>query len=145
MRGRGALQYTHTISTYTMEFRPKHPQPFSLSDALKFDPATITEEIARLENSLQHLRRTQDELRSYSDDPELSQYLRENETVIASQAERIDMLNIALNEKGVVASGSHYELTNTPAAASALRQPPSRPPDAVIDESNDAIDGGVML
>jgi hypothetical protein len=26
-----------------MEFRPKHPQPFSLSEALKFDPATITE------------------------------------------------------------------------------------------------------
>jgi hypothetical protein len=54
------------------------------------------------------------------------------------------MLNIALNEKGVVASGSHYESTKTPAAAS--RQPPARPPDAIIDESNDAtIDGGVML
>jgi len=26
-----------------MEYRPKHPQPFSFSDALKFDPATITE------------------------------------------------------------------------------------------------------
>lgn len=63
----------------------------------------------------------------------------------ASQAERIDILNIALNEKGVVASGSHYEPTKAPAAASASRQPPSRPPDAVIDESNDAIDGGVML
>lgn len=128
-----------------MEFRPKHPQPFSLSEALKFDPATITEEIARLENSLQHLRRTQDELRLYSDDPELSQYLGENEEVIASQAERVDMLNIALNEKGVVASGSHYEPAKTPAAAAASRQPPMRPPDAVIDESNDAIDGGVML
>jgi hypothetical protein len=53
------------------------------------------------------------------------------------------MLNIALNEKGVVASGTHYEPTKTPAAASASRQPPS--PDAVIDQSNDAIDGGVML
>jgi len=53
------------------------------------------------------------------------------------------MLNIALNEKGVVvASGGHYELTKTPAAS---RQPPARPPDAVIEESNDAIDGGVML
>jgi hypothetical protein len=39
-------------------------------------------EIARLENSLQHLRRTQDELRSYPDDPELSQILRENEAVM---------------------------------------------------------------
>lgn len=63
----------------------------------------------------------------------------------ASQAERVDMLNIALNEKGVVASGSHYEPTKTSAAASASRQPLARPPDAVIDESNDAIDGGVML
>jgi hypothetical protein len=58
----------------------------------------------------------------------------------ASQVERIDMLNIALNEKGVVASGNHYEPTK--AAASASRQPPARPP---IDESNDDIDGGVML
>ncbi len=108
-----------------MEYHPRHPQPFSLSDALKFDLATITEgsiliyyqtvatnhqpnitgspiatesknndhnrlypiiivEIARLENSLQHLRRTQEELRSYSDrdDPELSQALRENEAVM---------------------------------------------------------------
>jgi hypothetical protein len=143
----------------------------------KHTPHAILE-IARLENSLQHLRRTQDELRLYSDDPELSQYLGENEEVMfvcppslplcsssdpfilkqidptvivlglvcsASQAERVDMLNIALNEKGVVASGSHYEPTKTPAAASASRQPPAHPLDAVIDESNDAIDGGVML
>lgn len=64
----------------------------------------------------------------------------------ASQAERIDMLNVALNEKGVrVASGDHYERTKTSATVSASQQPPARPPDAVIDESNDAIDGGVML
>lgn len=63
----------------------------------------------------------------------------------ASQAERIDMLNIALNEKGLVVSGSLYEPTKTPAAASASRQPHARPPDADIDESNDVIDGGVML
>jgi hypothetical protein len=31
-----------------MDFRPKHPQPFSLIDALKFDPATITEGSALL-------------------------------------------------------------------------------------------------
>ncbi|KAF8484924.1 hypothetical protein DFH94DRAFT_717006 [Russula ochroleuca] len=126
-----------------MEYRPKHPQPFSLSEALKFDPATITEEISRLQNSLQHLRRTQDELRSHSDDPELSLALQENEAVIASQAERISMLNIALNEKGVVASGDHYEPTQTSAATS--RQPPAPPSDTVIDDSNEANDGGVML
>lgn len=56
------------------------------------------------------------------------------------------MLNIALNEKGArVASSGHYESTKTRAPASASRQPPARLPDAVIDESNDGIDGGVML
>ena len=55
------------------------------------------------------------------------------------------MLNIALNEKGVVASSTHYEATKMPASASASRQPPTRPPDGVIDQSNDAVDGGVML
>jgi len=132
-----------------MEYHPKHPQPFSLSDALKFDLATITEEIARLENSLQHLRRTQDELRSYSDDhdPELSQVLLENEEVIASQEERINMLNIALNEKGVSTAGGHYERTETRvstgivASASAPRQPPAPLP----DEPNGTGDGGVLL
>jgi hypothetical protein len=39
-------------------------------------------EIARLQNSLQHLRRTQDELRLHSDDPELSLALQENEAVM---------------------------------------------------------------
>lgn len=64
----------------------------------------------------------------------------------ASQAERIDMLNIALNEKGIrVASGGHTEPTKTAAVVSASQQPPARPPDAVVDESNGAIDGGVML
>ncbi|KAH9045569.1 hypothetical protein EDB85DRAFT_1848629, partial [Lactarius pseudohatsudake] len=91
-----------------MEYHPKHPQPFSFSDALKFDVATITEEITRLQNSLRHLKRTQDELRTYSDGPELAQVLRENEAVIASQEERVSMLNMALIEKGVVTSGSHY-------------------------------------
>ncbi|KAH9179868.1 hypothetical protein EDB89DRAFT_1923631 [Lactarius sanguifluus] len=69
---------------FSMEYHPKHPQPFSFSDALKFDVATITEEITRLQNSLRHLKRTQDELRAYSDGPELAQVLRENEAVMMS-------------------------------------------------------------
>ncbi|KAI0003093.1 hypothetical protein BJV74DRAFT_764947 [Russula compacta] len=126
-----------------MEYHPKHPQPFSFSDALKFDPATITEEITRLQNSLQHLKHTQDELSAHSDDPELAQALRENEAVIASQEERINMLNLALIEKGVLASSGHYELTQPRAAAT--RGPPAPPPDVVIDELNGAEDGGVVL
>ena len=40
-------------------------------------------EIARLQNSLKHLKETQDELRPYTDDPELAQALRENEAVMS--------------------------------------------------------------
>jgi len=126
-----------------MEYRPKHPQPFSFSDALKFDPATITEEISRLENSLKHLKRTQDELGAHSDDPELAQALRENEAVIASQEERISMLNLALTEKGVVASVGHYESTQAP--ANSARQPLAPPPDAVRDGLDEAHDEGIVL
>jgi hypothetical protein len=39
-------------------------------------------EITRLQNSLKHLKRTQDELRAYSDGPELAQILRENDAVM---------------------------------------------------------------
>ncbi len=68
----------------------------------------------------------------------------------ASQEERINMLIIVLDEKGVFTSGGHYEPTQTPtsttgAAASAPRQPPAPLPDAAIDESNGADDGGVIL
>jgi len=66
-----------------MEYHPKHPQPFSFSEALQLDPGTITEEIARLQNSLKHLKETQDELRPLTDDPELAQALRENEAVMS--------------------------------------------------------------
>ena len=40
-------------------------------------------EIARLQNSLKHLKQTQDELRPYTDDPELVQALQENEAVMS--------------------------------------------------------------
>ncbi|KAH9966106.1 hypothetical protein BC827DRAFT_1125307 [Russula dissimulans] len=130
-----------------MEYCPKHPQPFSFSDALKFDPATITEEISRLQNSLQHLKRTQNELSAHSGDPELAQALRENEAVMSVcprySEERIGMLNLALTEKGVVASGGHYKLTQAPTTSA--RQPPAPPPDAVADELNEANDEGIVL
>jgi len=132
-----------------MEYHPKHPQPFSFSDALKLDPATITEEITRLQNSLRHLKRTQDELRAYSDGPELAQVLRENDAVIESQEERVYMLNMALIEKGVVTSGSHYELTQPPTAAAVDEQQqevgaPARR--VVVDDLGEADDdGGILL
>lgn len=61
----------------------------------------------------------------------------------ASQEERINMLNLALIEKGVLASGAHYKLTQPRVAAT--RGPPTPPPDVVMDELNEAEDGGVVL
>ncbi|KAI9466857.1 hypothetical protein BJY52DRAFT_1234817 [Lactarius psammicola] len=132
-----------------MEYHPKHPQPFSFSEALKFDVATITEEITRLQNSLRHLKRTQDELRAYSDGPELAEVLRENEAVIASQEERVYMLNMALIEKGVVTSSTHYELTKQPPAVATAdeQQEVATPPRRMVvdDLGGENDDGGIVL
>ena len=46
-------------------------------------PSPISIEIARLQNSLKHLKQTQDELRPYNDDAELVQALQENEAVMS--------------------------------------------------------------
>jgi len=53
-----------------MLLNPLHERMFSI-------------EIARLQNSLKHLKETQDELRPYTDDPELARALRENEAVMS--------------------------------------------------------------
>ena len=86
-----------------MEYNPRYPQPFSLTQAIALDPAvawdglvlditsiqplfTVPIEIARLRNSLLHLRRSQNELQEYlrelaskEGDLEVSQAVRENE------------------------------------------------------------------
>ncbi|KAN0131469.1 hypothetical protein V8E53_010846 [Lactarius tabidus] len=133
-----------------MEYHPKHPQPFSFSEALKLDPTTIADEITRLQNSLKHLKRTQDELRAYSDGPELAQILRENDAVIASQEERIYMLNMVLIERGVISSSGHNEITQPPAAAALDEQqagaaaPTRRVVVGDLGEVQDG-DGGIVL
>lgn len=58
----------------------------------------------------------------------------------ASQEERVDMLNTALIEKGVVASTSHYELRQAP-VADAQRQPAAQL-DALMGEDDEE---GVVL
>lgn len=100
-----------------MDYAPKYAQPFTFEQATLLDVPVIFEEIARLQNSLQHLKRTQDELQAFVDDsekdPDIVQALEENRTVIGSQEERIDMLKMALSHKGVhTGVGSHYELSN---------------------------------
>ncbi|KAJ7908255.1 hypothetical protein B0H13DRAFT_1474647, partial [Mycena leptocephala] len=98
-----------------MEYKPRYAQPFTLAEARLLDVETITEEIARLQNSLQRLGETQDMLREHvasiqpgeEVDPEIAKAIEENETVIGSQSERISILKIALADKGIIA-GSHY-------------------------------------
>lgn len=61
----------------------------------------------------------------------------------ASQEERINMLNVALIEKGVIASGSHYELKQTPVTDA--QQSPALRLDPLMDELNEDNEGGVVL
>jgi hypothetical protein len=93
--------------------------------------ADARREIARLQNSLAHLRRTQADLRAALPDPDVQQALDENEEVMCvhcllslptsrecyllfhrgSQEERIQMLTMALSHHGIdPTSVSHYTL-----------------------------------
>ncbi|OCH92950.1 hypothetical protein OBBRIDRAFT_772640 [Obba rivulosa] len=101
-----------------MEYTPRYPQPFTLQEAVQLDVSVITEEIARLQNSLEHLKKTQQGLREAleaSADPEFADAIGENEDVIGSQEERISILKMALAEKGIVI-GSHYDIQTTNAS-----------------------------
>ncbi|KAJ6628721.1 hypothetical protein B0H10DRAFT_1988973 [Mycena sp. CBHHK59/15] len=99
-----------------MDYKPRYAQPFTLTEAKLLDVETITEEIARLQNSLQRLHETQQMLREYISmqsgeevDVEIAKVIEENETVIGSQLERISILKMALAHHGIVA-GSHYDI-----------------------------------
>ncbi|KAJ7179040.1 hypothetical protein C8R46DRAFT_1072286 [Mycena filopes] len=127
-----------------MDYTPRFAQPFTLSEARLLDVQTVTEEIARLQNSIQHLTETQKLLREYVGsvqpgeevDREITKAIEENETVIGSQSERISILKIALADKGIVA-GSHYDITPPPRVAAPTIPAAVRP--ALED------DGGVDL
>ncbi|TRM67725.1 hypothetical protein BD626DRAFT_564638 [Schizophyllum amplum] len=109
-----------------MEYRARYNQPFTLAEAVHLDVAIITEEIARLQNSLQHLNETQALLRTHialESDPDLQQALNENEQVIGSQNERISILRMALTQKGIPAHSSHYDL---PPISGSIASTPSR-------------------
>ncbi|EPQ59464.1 hypothetical protein GLOTRDRAFT_34638 [Gloeophyllum trabeum ATCC 11539] len=97
-----------------MDYRPRHPQPFTLTEATQLEVPIITEEIARLQNSLSHLQRTQDELKEHitateAGDTVLEEAYTDNSRVIASQQERIAILKMALSNKGIPYS-SHYDI-----------------------------------
>jgi len=105
------------------ELHHRYNHPFSLQEAVQFEPGTITSEIARLQNSLQHLASTQSSLEQHlaaDPDPDLIQALEENRVVIASQTERIGILRQALDKQGIVsASNAHYDL---PSSVSGIAQ-----------------------
>jgi len=96
-----------------MDYKPQYPQPFTLAQARALDVSVISEEISRLQNSLKHLKETQDlleaELRTKLPDADITQAFEENRAVIGSQEERIAILKMAISEKGII-PGSHYDL-----------------------------------
>jgi len=99
-----------------MDYTPRHSQPFTLEQAVLLDVAIISEEITRLQNSLQHLKRTQEELREHVAtssplDPDFVEAIAENEDVIGSQEERVMILKLALAHKGASTISGHYYLT----------------------------------
>lgn len=134
-----------------MDYKPRYPQPFTLTQAVLLDVSVITEEIARLQNSLNRLMQTKEGLREYlasespeDADPEVAKALEENEVVIGSQEERISILKIALAEKGVHA-GSHYDLKSDATSTqhgSAGTTTSTMPP---LDEDSNEEDGGIHL
>ncbi|KAL4076057.1 hypothetical protein J3A83DRAFT_4370263 [Scleroderma citrinum] len=82
-----------------MEYSPKCPQPFTLGQAIALDPEVASDEIARLQNSILHLKHTQDELQDYMEDPDVRQAVEENDATMHD--ERIFMLKLALTHHGI--------------------------------------------
>lgn len=83
--------------------------------AVELDVQTLTNEMGRLEDSLSRLVATQTTLKEVIDaddngaDREIVQAYEENEEVIGSQRERVEMIIMALGMKGVsLQSMSHY-------------------------------------
>ncbi|KAJ7180194.1 hypothetical protein C8R43DRAFT_972146 [Mycena crocata] len=141
-----------------MDYKPRYTQPFTLTEARMLDVETITEEIARLQLSLQRLGETQEMLRDVvangeKVDIEITKAIEENETVMyaclsrtrpcsssfalcsGSQSERISILKMALADKGIVA-GSHYDVTPPPPRVRPEAGPPAHP----LEENDDGVD-----
>ncbi|GAA6060202.1 hypothetical protein JCM10212_002281 [Sporobolomyces blumeae] len=112
------------------EFRPVHQHPVTLAELSRLEPELLSNEIARLENSIRHLRRSNDEVIEFLDGDEASDLdgdsraefvdsVRDNDETIATQQERIAMIRISLEEQiGVQASNSHYSVRPDPAPTS---------------------------
>lgn len=56
----------------------------------------------RLQNSIQHLKRSNEELEEFvTDDPELQEVIDDNSKVIGSQTMRIDVLKAEISKRGI--------------------------------------------
>jgi len=137
-----------------MEYSSKYNQPFTLSQAIHLDVSILSEEITRLQNSLQHLRSTQTTLREHTAseqssnspvDPEITVALSENEETIGSQEERISILKMALAHKGVSTS-NHYDLiTKQSQGSEAVIPLPVGPVQNGASDQQDEDDDGIHL
>ncbi|TFK55974.1 hypothetical protein OE88DRAFT_1722924 [Heliocybe sulcata] len=147
-----------------MDYIPRHPQPFTLAEATHLEVPVLTEgsvqssrcltrssetvltEIARLQNSLNHLERTQDELKenmtgSNEEDSVLEEAYMDNSKVIASQKERVTILKMALSNKGIPYS-SHYDVPSNPQTQA---RSPSGGTSSDAATHSQADDGGIDL
>ncbi|GAA5988727.1 hypothetical protein JCM5350_001996 [Sporobolomyces pararoseus] len=110
-------------------FRPQYDQPVTLRELSTLEPELLVngrltseqwcdgfKEISRLENSIKHLKRSNEELQDFLHDEEdeetKAEFVNtvfENQETIARQEERIRMIRIALEDQiGVQATNSHY-------------------------------------
>ncbi|BGP50034.1 hypothetical protein JCM10450v2_005942 [Rhodotorula kratochvilovae] len=140
-------------------FTPAHNQPVTLAQLRLLEPELLSNEIARLQNSIAHLERSNDELRAFVrgegeeedgdeglDDEtkrELEDTVRENEETVARQQERITMIRLALEEQvGVDARNPHYALAGSaPASAPVEERRAALPPRPSAQEDGDEVMG----
>ncbi|GAA6030251.1 hypothetical protein JCM8097_009010 [Rhodosporidiobolus ruineniae] len=116
-----------------IDYSPRHPQPVTLPQLRQLEPELLSNEITRLENSIQHLERSNAELRQFAeaeeDDADKQDFLdvvSENEGTIASQRERIHMIRLALEEQvGVDAQNPHYTPSTTTSSSTPAPPPAS--------------------
>ncbi|KZO93731.1 hypothetical protein CALVIDRAFT_539638, partial [Calocera viscosa TUFC12733] len=87
--------------------------PFTLEEATVLPLSSLTQEIARLQNSIRHLQMSQIAIRQHIlasevTDEELESAVQENERAIAAQEERITLIERAIERKGGAAASGHY-------------------------------------
>ncbi|GAA96050.1 uncharacterized protein L969DRAFT_103224 [Mixia osmundae IAM 14324] len=89
-----------------VDYVPRYPQPTTLAKLRTQDVGVLSDEIARLRHSIAHLERSQIDLETHlteSDEVEeqavYESAIKENETTIAAQNERIWMVRLAMQSK----------------------------------------------